>query len=303
MSELTPRLSLYKPADDGSEPVNVATDINDNLEKLDASIGAVPATVATPPAGVFNGMVRQNTDNQSLYYYRNNTTWTQILAKGAAFAADALLALGNKIGIGTLTPGAVLDAIVGSSADLLARFKVTGDTQPRIQIETTGIKMGPGGATVTDVRLYRNAAATLNITGNVVVENNLQVNGTPSFTGGINVTGTTQLDGDTNITGGADIEDHITFEGFPILVGQRGTGSITFSSSSSASVAVSFGKTYPTAPTVLVARTSHPGGSAGWMVHPIPVTTTGFTAFFSHVAATTGSFTLSFSWVAFHEGV
>jgi hypothetical protein len=303
MAETTPRLALYKPADDGSEPVNVATDINDNLEKLDASVGAVPATVSTPPPGVFNGMIRQNTDNESLYYYRNNTTWTQIFAKGAAFAADALIALGNKIGIGTLTPGAVLDAIVGNSADLLARFKVTGDTQPRIQIETTGIKMGPGGATVPDVRLYRQNAATLNIDGNVVVEDNLQVNGTPSFTGGINVTGTTQLDGDTNLTGGADVEDHITFEGFPMMVGQRGTGTITFSGVSSASVAVSFGRTYPTIPTVAICRTNHPGGSAGWIPHPIPVTTTGFTAFFSNTTAATGSFTLTFSWVAFHEGV
>src|SRR5687768_15273151 len=150
MSELTPRLSLYKPADDGSEPLNVATDLNDNLEKLDSAVGAVPATSTTPPAGVFNGMIRQNTDDQSLQYYRNNTTWTQIWAKGAAFAGDALVALGNKIGIGTLTPGAVLDAITASAADIFLRLKVTGDTEPRVQIESTGIKLGPGGVTAPD---------------------------------------------------------------------------------------------------------------------------------------------------------
>ncbi len=44
MASTTPRLNLYMPADDGSEPINVATDLNDNLEKVDASIGFVPAT-------------------------------------------------------------------------------------------------------------------------------------------------------------------------------------------------------------------------------------------------------------------
>lgn len=300
MSELTPRLSLYKPADDGSEPVNVATDINDNLEKLDASVGAVPALVATPPPGIFNGMLRQNTDDESLQYYRNNTTWTQIWAKGAAFAADALMTIGSKIGIGTLTPGAVLDAVTATSSDLLARFKVTGDTQPRVQIEHTGIKLGPGGSTATDVRLYRNSAATLNIDGNVVVEDNLQVNGTPSFATGINVTGTTQLDGDTNLTGGADIEDHITFEGIPILTGQRGAGTVTVAATTAGTVVVTFGRTYPSAPFVSVAITSAPGSSSGWIVRPINITTTGFSAFFTGGSS---SFTnLPFNWAALHEG-
>jgi hypothetical protein len=303
MAENTPRLGLYKPADDGSEPLNVATDLNDNLEKLDASIGAVPATSSTPPPGVFNGMFRQNTDTEGLEYYRNNTTWTQILAKGAAFAGNILATVGNKIGIGTTSPGAVLDAIVGNSADLLARFRVSGDTQPRVQIETTGIKLGPGGATATDVRLYRQNAATLNIDGNVVVEDNLQVNGTPSFTGGITVTGTTQLDGDTNLTGGADVEDHLTFEGFPVMVGQRGTGTINLSSVSTGSQNINFGRTYPSAPFVAVSITAQPGGSAIWIVRPLTITTTGFLAFFSTSTGATGSASLTYSWVALHEGV
>lgn len=303
MSELTPRLSLYKPADDGSEILNVATDLNDNLEKLDASIGAVPATTTTPPAVVFDGMLRQNTNDQSLQYYRNNSTWTQIWAKGAAFAGDALMALGNKIGIGTLTPGAILDAVTASASDILARFKVTGDTQPRVQIESTGLRLGPGGATATDVRIYRQTAATLNITGNVVAENNLQVNGTPSFTNGINVTGTTTVDGVANLTGGAAIQSAVTFMGFPIMVGQRGAGSLTITAASSGSIAVNFGRTYPTVPTIVITRTSHPGGSAPWVFHAITPTTTGFTAFASHTAGTSATVTLTFNWIAMHEGL
>lgn len=302
MSELTPRLNLYKPADDGSEPLDVATDLNDNLEKLDSSIGAVPATTTTPPPNVYDGMIRQNTNDQSLFYFRNNTTWTQIWAKGAAFAGDALVTLGNKIGIGTLTPGAVLDAITGSASDVLARFKVTGDTQPRVQLEHTGLKLGPGGSTATDVRLYRQTTATLNIDGNVVVEDNLQVNGTPSFANGITVTGTTNIDGDANLTGGLDIEDHMTFEGFPMLVGQRGSGTLSASAATSASAAVSFGRTYPTPPAVMITLSAHPGGSAGWGARAINVTTTGFTAFMS-TGGSSATISATFNWVAFHEGL
>jgi hypothetical protein len=305
MAELTPRLGLYKPADDGSEPLNVATDLNDNLEKIDATIGAVPATVATPPPVVYNGMLRQNTDDQSLYYFRNNTTWTQILSKGATFAGDLLIGLGNKIGINVPAPGAAIDAILGNAADILARFKVTGDTQPRVQLESTGLKLGPGGATVPDVRLYRQNAATLNITGNVVAENNLQVNGTPSFTNGITVTGQTTLDGDTNLTGGADIEDHVTFEGFPIMVGQRGTtpNVAIGAAATSGSQNISFGRTYPTAPTVVIGLAVQPGGSIGWGVRALVVTTTGFQAFYSGTAPGGSGITLSANWAAFHEGV
>lgn len=300
MADSTPRLGFYKPADDGSEPVNVATDINDNLEKLDASIGAVPATSTTPPPGVFDGMIRQNTNDQTLYYYRNNSVWTQILAKGAAFAGDLLITVGSKLGIGTTSPGAAIDAVLASASDILARFKVSGDAQPRVQIESTGIRLGPGGSTATDVRLYRQNANTLNITGNVVAENNLQVNGTPSFTGGINVTGTTQLDGDTNLTGGADIEDHMTFEGFPMLVGQRGSGNFSVTAATNGTVVIPFGRTYPSPPAVFVNMTQQPGASNGWQVRPLVITTTGFQAFFSGTSTT---FTSTFNWVAFHEGV
>lgn len=302
MSELTPRLGLYKPADDGSEPLNVATDLNDNLERLDTAVGAVPATTSTPPPGVFNGMIRQNTDDQSLQYYRNNTTWTQILAKGAAFAGDILQTVGSKIGIGTLTPGAIIDAITGSASDILARFKVTGDTQPRVQIESTGIKLGPGGSTAPDVRLYRQNTATLNIDGNVVVEDNIQVNGTPSFGNGINVTGTTQLDGDTNLTGGADVEDHITFEGFPIMVGKRGTVTASVAAASSAFNTHTFGgTTFPSPPTVMVNWGAT--GNGTWVVRAVNVTTTGFQTLIVSANGTSATFSVNINYVAFHEGL
>jgi hypothetical protein len=47
MSTTTTRLGLYKPASDGSEPPNVATDVNGNMDVLESMVGAVP-TVSLP---------------------------------------------------------------------------------------------------------------------------------------------------------------------------------------------------------------------------------------------------------------
>jgi hypothetical protein len=302
MAELTPRLSLYMPADDGSEPVNVATDLNDNLQKIDAVIGAVPATSSVPPATTFIGMFRQNTDTNTLEYLKSGNVWTQILSKGVAFVSNIALASGYKIGINTLTPVAIFEAVVASSTSILARMLVGSEVNPRIQIDSDGIRIGPGGATATDVRVYRSASNTLNITGNVVVENNLQVSGTPSFAAGFAVTDAAIFNGDVNLNGGIDVLDHITYNAFPILVGQRGSfnQSIT-SAQTSTSSAVSFGKTYPSAPSVVCNLAGQPGGTASWTVRAINVTTTGFTAQYNGTAPGS-TVSLATTWTAFHEG-
>lgn len=55
MSTTTPRLGLYKPADDGSELANVSTDLNGNLDRLEAAVGTVPVT--SLPTSCFNGKI------------------------------------------------------------------------------------------------------------------------------------------------------------------------------------------------------------------------------------------------------
>jgi hypothetical protein len=47
MSSLTTRVGLYKPADDGSEPPSVSTDLNGNWDIVESRIGVVP-TVSLP---------------------------------------------------------------------------------------------------------------------------------------------------------------------------------------------------------------------------------------------------------------
>lgn len=281
MSELTPRLNLYKPADDGSEPVNVATDLNDNLEILDASIGAIPATTTTPPVTVFDGMLRQNTDDESLYY-RRGSTWTQILAKGAAFAGNLLLTLGNRIGIGTTTPGAILDVVVSNAADLILRFKSATDTQPRVVLDQTGLFIGPGGTTAADVVLHRVEAGTLNIEADVAISGDLEIGGTPTFGGGIAVDGTLDVDGLTHLAGGLTLEGTSTLNNFPILSGQAGVATVPVNNATSNGThltTVSFGRTYPIPPAVFVSLNNGAGATVGFTARPLNITTTNFQIF------------------------
>ncbi len=204
MSSTTPRVGFYMPNDDGSEPVNVATDINDNLEKLDSSIGFVPSTSASPPATPFDGMATYETDTGQVKF-RKGGVWNYLLSAGATFAGNVLLSAASKIGIGNASPDGILDVIVASiaSTPILAKFKQSADTQSRLQIESDGIKIGPGNA-VTDTRIYRASANQLSIIGSVAMANNLTVTGTTSL-GATSITGDITIDGsvasDLNVAG------------------------------------------------------------------------------------------------------
>jgi hypothetical protein len=194
MSSTTPRVGLYMPNDDGSEPVNVATDINDNLEKIDSSIGFVPSTAASPPATPFDGMATYETDTGQVKF-RKGGVWNYLLSAGATFVGNILLSAASKIGIGNASPAAVVDVIVSSiaSTPIFAKFKQTSDTQPRLQIDSDGIRIGSGSATA-DTRIYRPTANQLSITGSVSMANDLTVAGTSSIAN-LGITGDLAIDG------------------------------------------------------------------------------------------------------------
>lgn len=196
MSSTTPRVGLYLPADDGSEPVNVATDLNDNMEKLDSAIGFVPATSASPPSTPYDGMATYETDTGRTKF-RKGGVWTYLVSAGASFLSDIWLGVGQKLGLGTTTPAAAIEAVVTDSSvnPNVLRFRQTADTQPRIQIERDGFRLGPGGATVPDVRLYRPTANQIAVVGNMSLGNDLSVTGTTALAT-VNVTGNLNLDGD-----------------------------------------------------------------------------------------------------------
>lgn len=79
-SSTTPRLGFVKPNPGTGEPVNVATQINATLDKIDAAISAASVTSGTRPASPFDGQIIRETDSR-LMYVRNNTqsAWDGIL--------------------------------------------------------------------------------------------------------------------------------------------------------------------------------------------------------------------------------
>jgi hypothetical protein len=211
MSELTPRLELYKPADDGSEPINVATDINDNLEKLDTVVGFVPSTSVTPPSFVFDGMATYETDTGRAKF-RKSGVWSYLVSAGVSYLADLWLGIGQKLGLGTDTPTAVVEAVVsniGTSPTIL-KFRQSSDTQPRMQLDSDGIRFGPGGVTATDVRVYRPTANQLAVTGDVSLPGTLAVTGATSLA---NTTISGTLDLDSNIISDVSVLGNLAVSG------------------------------------------------------------------------------------------
>jgi hypothetical protein len=198
------------PADDGSEPINVATDLNDNLEKLDSTIGFVPSTSTTPPSTVYDGMATYETDTGRAKF-RKGGVWNYLATAGASFLSDLWLGIGQKLGLGTTTPTAVIEAVVSSivTAPTLLKFRQNSDTNPRMQIDVDGIKIGPGDA-ATDIQLYRPSANQLAVVGNVSVGSSLSVSGATSLASlnlsgdlsvGGSITGDLAVAGDLSVTG------------------------------------------------------------------------------------------------------
>jgi phage baseplate assembly protein W len=83
---------------------------------------------------------------------------------------------------------------------------------------------------------------------------------------------------------------------------RRGTTLVTFAAVSSFTVAVNFGFTFPTAPTVLTNIDSSAGATARWESRATVITTTGFTLFVYQSQAVSGSWTdIPVSWLAHYE--
>lgn len=204
MSSTTPRVGFYMPADDGSEPVNVATDLNDNLEKMDSAVGFIPTTSGVDPSGLYDGKGVYETDTGRAKF-RKSSVWAYLLTAGASFVSDIWLALGQKIGIGTTTPTAAIEIAVSNvvTDNSALKFRQSSDANSRMKIDVDGIRIGPG-TSGTDVAIYRPTANQLAITGSVSMASNLAVTGdisgaSVSVSGDLDVGG--QIVSDINLTG------------------------------------------------------------------------------------------------------
>lgn len=165
----TSRLQLVKPDPGTSELVNVATQVNASMDKIDAAVGAGAngITSGTRPNPAFANQLIRETDTRRMYVWNpTQSIWDQVLTAGSSFQAQVDVERG----------------LVGEHA---FRTAITGDTQYRMLVQAGGqLLWGPGNAT-QDTNLYRSAANVLKTDdafdpASIVNENKI----TPSYQNG-----------------------------------------------------------------------------------------------------------------------
>ncbi|MGC5565348.1 hypothetical protein ACPYPG_21270 [Streptomyces sp. FR-108] len=169
----TTRLGLYKP--DPNDNINVTTDVNNNLDKLDVQVGTTVCTSSTRPNAPYAGQNIYETD-----------TGRFLLSNGSLPASgswrDPLTATNVTISSsgGTITiPARVLSQRASATSTALD-VQVVGDSVARLNINQSGkIEWGSGSAT-RDTNLYRSAANTLATDDSFTVSGDLTVTGAVS---------------------------------------------------------------------------------------------------------------------------
>lgn len=189
MGTTTTRISLYKPLDDGSEFVNVATDLNQNWDKVDAAAGFQVVTSSTRPSSPYSGKGIAESDTSYRTYFSNGTapasaSWVQIPNSSSTFNADLDLTSGKQLNIGSSSSTASLAVVSAATSTDFISSRVTGDTQSRYLVDADGsTNWGPGGGSATDTTLARTGTSAMTLTGALTVSSNLAVSGNLSVTG------------------------------------------------------------------------------------------------------------------------
>jgi hypothetical protein len=160
------------PADDGSEPIDVATDINDNLERLDNTVGFVPSTSSTPPVAPYDGMATYETDTGAAKFRGVGGVWNYLVSAGSQFLSNLLLGVGRKIGIGQTNPSAYLDIIQpsGTIGGNVIHIRNTDQINPRLRLAMDSLQLGDG-ALPPDVGFLRTSYGQIDIVGSVNMSN------------------------------------------------------------------------------------------------------------------------------------
>lgn len=142
-SSTTARLGFVKPTPGTGEPVNLATQINAMLDKIDAALGATIVTSTTRPVSPWDGQVIRETDTRRLYV-RNNTqsAWDQLVVAGSTHLSQ-------------------IDVERAAVGDHTYRTKVTGESQPRLIVQADGVLSWGSGGGASDTNLYRGGASIL----------------------------------------------------------------------------------------------------------------------------------------------
>jgi hypothetical protein len=191
----TTRLGLYKSLSDGSELINYSQDIGQNWDRVDAAVGFQVVTSSTRPSSPYAGKPITESDTTYRTYFSNGTSpasasWVQIPNSSSTFNADLDLTSGKQLNIGSSSSTASIAVVNSATSDDFVSSRITGDTQSRYLVDADGATFwGPGGATVSDTKLYRSGVGTLRTDTALVVGTTLTVTGNTTLSGNLSVAG------------------------------------------------------------------------------------------------------------------
>lgn len=219
MSTTTTRLGLYKPASDGSELVNVVTDLNNNYDALDLAVGFRVVTSSTRPSSPYGGQGILESDTSYRSYLNNGTApasggWIEIPNGSATYGSQlwasrstdaTTLRAANTVGGGNTNPAILTEH--AAAAGIAYGARVSGDTQDRVRIRADGrIDIGPGTG-ARDTNLYRSAADTLKTDDSLIVGSTLAVTGAATIGSTLTVGGGLSLAGDLIVAGIGQVQN------------------------------------------------------------------------------------------------
>jgi hypothetical protein len=153
----TTRLALDKPADDGSELVNVATDLNANYDKIDTAVGFQVVTSSTRPSTPYPGkpIAESNTGYRS--YFHNGTSpasagWVEIPNSSGGYSSSLTIAGDLTVGSTTWTAYTPTVANSGSATwtQRLGWYKKLGKIVfLEVYLQASGAGSGTTGLTIS----------------------------------------------------------------------------------------------------------------------------------------------------------
>lgn len=164
MSSTTSRAAFYKPA--GGEDINVTTDLNNNLDKIDTNLNFRVAATATARNAItpfWAGLNVRDTDSGKLWVSNGSApisaSWDQILTSG--------------------TYGTAVNVNPAATGTVGINMKAAAESNNRWQVRADGQMFWGGGSGAVDVNLYRKDSTTLK------TDDNFEAAGTITATGDI----------------------------------------------------------------------------------------------------------------------
>lgn len=182
MGTFTSRGNLYKSAADGSENVNVVTDLNNNMDRLDALLGWRPVTSGTMPASAFQGAPMFQTDTGRGYLNTSagaSAAYVQVMVAGADWASNITMSSSaQQILIGGAPANATFGVRRAAGSDLVYSSRTfTASASSMYAILADGTMAWGPGTSGTDTNLRRVSADVLGTDDSFQVGGGLTVGG------------------------------------------------------------------------------------------------------------------------------